>query len=73
MKDDGGPVVPSYENPFQIDIKAPDVKPIGGMSLRDYFAGQFLMTIRENGPTHAAYISAMCYSMADAMLAERAK
>lgn len=45
-----------------------------GMSLRDYFAGQFLTTVQ----IHSAGISAMdvaqqCYVMADAMLAERAK
>jgi hypothetical protein len=44
------------------------------MSLRDYFAGQFLTTIQIHGAgAPADDIAKQCYAMADAMLAERAK
>ena len=46
-----------------------------GMSLRDYFAGQFLATIIISDPagTDGSRIAKNCYAMADAMLAEREK
>jgi hypothetical protein len=49
----------------------------GGMSLRDWFAGQALSGMTAN-PTVAptiknADIASICYSLADAMLAEREK
>ena len=43
------------------------------MSLRDYFAGQFLTTVVIEGGSLASDIAKNCYAMADAMLAERAK
>lgn len=46
----------------------------GGMSLRDYFAGQFLTTVQMHGSGILAVdVAHQCYVMADAMLAERAK
>ena len=47
-----------------------------GMSLRDWFAGQALMSLREtinNSFESADTISAAAYCIADAMLAEREK
>jgi hypothetical protein len=43
-----------------------------GMTLRDWFAGQFLAGCASSPYTHASIANA-CYAMADAMLAERAK
>lgn len=81
-KNDGGPAFPET-NYF-------DEKPIGsygGMSLRDYFAGQALALTQSrenvmaiaaagdregvNDPTIA--LAAVCYRIADNMLAERRK
>lgn len=59
--------------------------PVGGMSLRDYFAAKamqgqmqrekdFGKTVREQGfDKFAAHIAQTSYQLADAMLAERAK
>jgi hypothetical protein len=44
-----------------------------GMTLRDYFAGQFLATVRILGDVPADTVARNCYAVADAMLAERAK
>lgn len=43
------------------------------MSLRDYFAAQFLTTIaiHQETPMDSRVIAKMCYVMADAMLEER--
>lgn len=53
-----------------------DIVPVGGMDLRDYFAGQALagMEIQSvvAGPA-AQYMVTSAYLIADAMLAERAK
>ena len=49
----------------------------GGMSLRDYFAGQALMGIcvcpNDNIPGDTVFIADFCYKMADAMLIAREK
>ena len=42
-----------------------------GMSLRDWFAGQFLTTVEIIGMADGKEISSACYKMADAMLAAR--
>ncbi len=42
-----------------------------GMSLRDWFAGQFLTTVEIIGRADGKEISSACYKMADAMLAAR--
>lgn len=72
MKDDGGAAFPSVV-PEQGDY-GPSGQIFGGMSLRDYFAGQVLAGILANptaeytrGPTTAAY------AIADLMLLERNK
>ena len=67
IKEDGGPAYPTeYTNNDRM---------LGclGMSLRDYFAGQFLSTYVADGIPKAEKIALACYEMADAMLAERAK
>ena len=43
------------------------------MGLRDYFAGQALLTITKLDPMTPATIAGWCYTIADAMLRERAK
>ena len=42
-----------------------------GMSLRDWFAGQFLATVEIMGMADANEVARTCYKMADAMLAAR--
>lgn len=65
-KDDGGPAYPVIAgNRNQIECI--------GMTLRDWFAGQFLSTYVADGIPKAEKIAMACYEMADAMLAERAK
>ena len=78
-KDTGGPAFPSIAPEFDgLDSDGGERwenGPQGGMTLRDYFAGQWLATIAI-GPGTAvtpAQIATDCYRMADAMLAERAK
>jgi len=43
---------------------------LGGMTLRDWFAGQALAGVCA-GPEFNGDIAALCYEMADAMLTER--
>lgn len=46
----------------------------GGLSIRDYFAGQALMKFTPvDNETTFKFIAEWCYLMADAMLAERSK
>ena len=47
-----------------------------GMTLRDYFAGQWLTTfeiVGEKGPMTPEVVADRCYILADAMLAAREK
>jgi hypothetical protein len=62
----GGPAFPATFDDCSNDVY------IHGMSLRDWFAGQFLAGCASSPYTHASIANA-CYAMADAMLAERAK
>ena len=86
--DDGGNAFPSaqMENVFVEELGRYDERlsrPQGGMSLRDYFAGQALLGIvskapfektAEPSPTNRMTLTAAgAYGYADAMLAERAK
>lgn len=79
--DDGGPAYPSMIGEILHGDRA---TPGCGMSLRDFFAGQALPQVlatqtrcAETGmpPTKDPFADAaeVCYSMADAMLAERNK
>tara|TARA_R110000868_G_scaffold87492_1_gene244701 strand:- start:401 stop:613 length:213 start_codon:yes stop_codon:yes gene_type:complete len=56
--------------PYSIHMKGGDKLSFPGMTLRDYFAGQVLMTLMKVGPRESAHFA---YAYADAMLAERAK
>lgn len=87
---DGGRAFPCFETLETYDDDAGKyrevVQPVGGMSLRDYFAGQALagwlsndaiarIVERQQMSPSGAYIvlTSTCYQLADAMLAERAK
>ena len=45
----------------------------GGMTLRDYFAGQALMYMNEDMERGSIYIAENAYFIADAMLKERSR
>jgi hypothetical protein len=77
---DGGPAFPCNERVSEYrDGRYEDViVPMGGMSLRDHFAGQALSGLLasthpdHSAPTWEAY-AACAYGHADAMLSEREK
>lgn len=65
--DNGGPAFPvqAWNGEEQVLVHV-------GMSLRDWFAGQALAGLMAvNGPIAPSHDSAVCYEMADAMLAAR--
>lgn len=70
VHDDGGPAYPVVEldrvtgHPWDQHM---------GMTMRDWFAGQFLSTYVTESDICIEYVAKYCYRMADAMLAERAK
>jgi hypothetical protein len=69
-KSDGGPAFPeSIAADMQDGLNYSRNK---GMSLRDYFAGQFLSTVEIHGAADADAVATDCYAMADAMLRARA-
>jgi len=69
---DGGPAFPTYET--TATHYGPMQSVHGGMSLRDWFAGQApAWWLAEGHGTTAAETAAACYAYADAMLAEREK
>lgn len=76
---DGGPAFPSsHDYGWSEKLKRYEAVGDKGMSIRDWFAGQFLMGLaagqqRKMTTLHARDISADCYKIADAMLAEREK
>jgi hypothetical protein len=65
---DGGPAFPCQPLDAQGN---PCNAAQDGMSLRDWFAGQFLTTVEIMGAADPNEISSACYKMADAMLAAR--
>lgn len=70
---DGGPAFPGMNQSIQM-IDGPMVTYAGGMTLRDYFAGQALAGILAKGQTNdrdPKYLSATSYAIADGMLAAR--
>jgi hypothetical protein len=84
---DGGPAFPHQVKIHKhYDDGSMMTSPIttGGMSLRDYFAAAALPTVLANpisianvaeqyGEAREESLAAICYSLADAMIAERAK
>jgi hypothetical protein len=66
---DGGAAFPELtweRDPFN---GAPVSCTVGGMTLRDWFAGQYLTTFGDSSDYPA--IAHMCYEMADAMISKR--
>lgn len=82
MREDGGPAFPGYKEDIVLrDERYEDIeRPMGGMSLRDYFAGQALAGMLAKGtdgqfskPEGVARAALWSYEYADAMLKERSK
>lgn len=73
--DDGGPAFPRLESLHGNHVRVPDYRAesVGGMSLRDYFAGQAITGIGATPVREVDEAANWAYQMADAMLAERAK
>jgi len=76
MKDDGGPAFPaetewisSYEG--TVEVTAPIYH--HGMTLRDWFAGQAVAGLVNGRREEVALFAREAYSIADALLAQRAK
>ena len=81
---DGGPAFPAMKlteaHGDLTSAKNSRFDPVGGMSLRDWFAGQALHAVL-SGDDNGAFssfvakerIASNCYDLADVMLAERAK
>lgn len=69
QKLDGGPAFPQLEKCGDMTIA------MGGMTLRDYFAGQALVRVMMMGrPDHygnSQYLAEQSYEIADAMIAAR--
>ncbi len=70
VHDDGGPAYPVVELNH---VTGHPCDQHMGMTLRDYFAGQFLSTYVTESDLNEENVAKYCYRMADAMLAERAK
>jgi hypothetical protein len=82
-KDDGGPAFPMVVTEYNFDACVREASSIGGMSLRDYFAGQalhsFMRLAYSSGggwmqyATHVEEGARIAYAFADAMLEARKK
>ena len=73
MKEDGGKALPQVQ---QQCLQGGQSEYIGGMSLRDYFAGQALtgLLAADTQERHdEEWMAVSAYSISDAMLAERVK
>jgi len=77
-KTDGGPAYPAIDRVETVEVEDVTISErFGsyGMSLRDYFAGQALMGVIANKSRPISFLpkddAAFCYTIADAMLAER--
>ena len=83
---DGGPAFPHAQRLWDNDAQSWAVHSVGGMTLRDWFAGQTINGIMANdsAETERCYfglgqkdtinnMAAFAYAIADAMLAESAK
>jgi hypothetical protein len=64
-------VFPNYERGGSLPMGTKEIKPIGGMSLRDYFASKAMAAIL---PMHSnmQLVAVLAYQIADEMLKERA-
>lgn len=79
MRDEGGPAFPvqydnnsdEYRQFYGADVPPRSTFVSGGMTLRDWFAGQALAGMLVNPDNHVTVATA--YDFADAMLAERRK
>ena len=77
MSDDGGPAFPQTETTYEprwdgASEMYANVRSYGGMTLRDWFAGQALyglFSCISQAPNEV--IARQAYAMADAMIAER--
>jgi hypothetical protein len=70
MSNNGGPAFPSFDAPVFGGIPAP----IGGMSLRDWFAGQALVGLTSNPEnSHLSYetVARESYTLADTLIEVR--
>lgn len=61
---------PGYRRVQRMGYQTDAVEPVGGMSLRDYFAAKAMQSLAM-GPYDSASIARAAYTMADAMLRER--
>ena len=85
MKDNGGQAFPGERMEWvgRVGCETHELRPVGGMTLRDYFAAKALaggITATGLGGLSAQELSEVlrpfariCYAAADAMIAERAK
>ena len=77
QNNDGGPAFPAIKTlgPGGKDGRLEDgygsIVSEGGMSLRDWFAGQALPSVDERSHGTPQDVAKECYQLADAMLAER--
>jgi hypothetical protein len=70
VHDDGGPAYPVVE----LDpVTGRPVDQYTGITIRDWFAGQFLSTYVTDSDLNPKDVAKFCYRMADEMIAERAK
>jgi hypothetical protein len=71
---DGGPAFPHAQRLWDNDAQSWAVHSVGGMTLRDWFAGQALVGMRSvNAHASSELTAKLCWSDADAMLAAREK
>lgn len=74
MKDGGQAFPRHYEQVIGSKLEETEMivlRSVDGMSLRDYFAGQVLMTYRPSTTSPEQDIAKACYRVADALIAER--
>ena len=69
---DGGPAFPHAQRLWDNDAQSWAVHSVGGMTLRDYFAGRALAGLRSTSAhCNSELAAALAYADADAMLAAR--
>lgn len=74
----GGPAFPSKKRIYKAGYATAEFEPVGGMTLRDYFAAKAmamfdwsLMTQPDGTHVFDPWTAERCYMMADAMLKAR--